>query len=102
MITPEEDVFYLVAFLASAMPSSRGKDGLEYILAQNNRILELCEKQRLGVKQYLPHYNTEAEWKAHFGTQWEDFSKRKWRYDPLAILGPGQKIFPRANSLTRQ
>ncbi|XP_075512803.1 cytokinin dehydrogenase 1 [Primulina tabacum] len=102
MITPEEDIFYLVAFLASAMPSSRGNDSLEYILAQSNKILELCEKQRLGVKQYLPHYNTKAEWKAHFGTQWEDFSKRKFTYDPFAILAPGQKIFSRADSLTRQ
>lgn len=98
MVTPEEDVFYLVSFLSSAMPYSTGKDGLEHILYQNKRILNFCNRARLGVKQYLPHYITQEEWKAHFGKQWEVFSKRKSTYDPLAILAPGQRIFQKAVS----
>lgn len=95
-ITPEEDTFYLVAFLTSAVPSSTGTDGLEHILTQNKRILEYCEKAHLGVKQYLPHYTTQEEWQAHFGPRWEIFVQRKSAYDPLAVLAPGQRIFQKA------
>ncbi|KAK3223905.1 hypothetical protein Dsin_010930 [Dipteronia sinensis] len=95
-VIPEEDIFYLVAFLSSAVPTSTGTDGLEHILTQNKRILEYCETARLGVKQYLPHYTTQEEWRAHFGPQWEVFAQRKSTYDPLAILAPGQRIFQKA------
>ncbi|KAL2225992.1 cytokinin dehydrogenase 1 [Sesamum indicum] len=95
LITPQEDVFYLVAFLSSAVPSSTGKDGLEHILTQNKKILHFCGRPHLGIKQYLPHYSTPEEWKAHFGTHWEVFYRRKLAYDPLAILTPGQRIFRR-------
>lgn len=95
MITPEEDVFYLVAFLSSAMPSSTGQDGLEHIVRQNERILSFCARPHLGIKQYLPHYSTQEEWKAHFGARWEVFHRRKLMYDPLGILAPGQGIFSR-------
>ncbi|KAL8260541.1 hypothetical protein R6Q59_028494 [Mikania micrantha] len=93
MVTPKENVFYLVAFLSSAIPSSTGTDSLEYIQSQNKKILEICENANLEAKQYLPHYNTQDEWKKHFGGQWEDFLRRKLTYDPLAILTPGQRIF---------
>ncbi|XP_022744792.1 cytokinin dehydrogenase 6-like [Durio zibethinus] len=97
---PEEDVFYLVAFLSSAVPSSTGSDGLDHILIQNNRILEFCEIARLQVKQYLPHYSTQGEWQSHFGPKWEVFVQRKSTYDPLAILAPGQRIFQKAIAYT--
>ncbi|KAK8478593.1 hypothetical protein V6N13_122257 [Hibiscus sabdariffa] len=93
VVTPEEDVFYLVAFLSSAVPSSTESDGLEQVLIRNQRILDFCEIAGLGVKQYLPHYSTQAEWKSHFGSHWEAFIQRKSTYDPLAILAPGQRIF---------
>ncbi|GAV76181.1 FAD_binding_4 domain-containing protein/Cytokin-bind domain-containing protein [Cephalotus follicularis] len=96
VVIPEEDVFYLVAFLSSAVPTSTGTDGLQHILTQNKRILEYCETAKLGVKQYLPHYATQAEWRAHFGPRWEVFVQRKSTYDPLAILAPGQRIFQKA------
>ncbi|KAK0573885.1 hypothetical protein LWI29_015030 [Acer saccharum] len=96
VVIPEEDIFYLVAFLSSAVPTSTGTDGLEHILTQNKRILEYCETARLGVKQYLPHYTTQEEWRTHFGPQWEVFAQRKSTYDPLAILAPGQRIFQKA------
>ncbi|XP_073062375.1 cytokinin dehydrogenase 9-like [Primulina eburnea] len=102
LITPEEDVFYLVAFLSSARPSSTGKDGLDHILSQNNKILKFCEKSDLGIKQYLPHYSSQEEWKAHFGIHWEAFFRRKLTYDPLAILAPGQGIFQRVHSFDQQ
>ncbi|XP_040993539.1 cytokinin dehydrogenase 6-like isoform X2 [Juglans microcarpa x Juglans regia] len=95
-VIPEEDIFYLVAFLTSAVPSSTGTDGLEHILTQNKKILEFCETAHLGVKQYLPHYTTQEEWRAHYGPRWEVFVKRKSAYDPLAVLAPGQRIFHKA------
>ncbi|KAJ9685540.1 hypothetical protein PVL29_017538 [Vitis rotundifolia] len=95
-VIPEEDIFYLVAFLSSAVPSSTGTDGLEYILSRNKRILDFCKTARLGAKQYLPHYTTQEEWRTHFGPRWEAFAQRKSAYDPLAILAPGHRIFQKA------
>ncbi|XAR54417.1 Cytokinin dehydrogenase [Bertholletia excelsa] len=98
VVLPDEDIFYLVAFLSSAVPST-GTDGLEHILTKNKRILDYCEKAKLGIKQYLPHYTTQEEWRAHFGPRWETFLRRKSAYDPFAILAPGQRIFPKAVSI---
>ncbi|XP_057770377.1 cytokinin dehydrogenase 6-like isoform X2 [Salvia miltiorrhiza] len=97
LVTPEEEVFYLVAFLSSAVPSSTGRDGLDAIVARNRRIVEFVGGSNLGIKQYLPHYSTTHEWRAHFGSKWEVFLRRKMLYDPLAILAPGQRIFPKPN-----
>lgn len=100
VVIPEEDIFYLVAFLTSAVPCSRGNDSLEYILTQNTRILDFCKTANLGAKQYLPHYTTRKEWQAHFGPMWETYVERKMAYDPLAILAPGQRIFKKAKPLS--
>ncbi|XP_022766626.1 cytokinin dehydrogenase 1 isoform X1 [Durio zibethinus] len=100
LVTPEEDIIYMVAFLSSALPSSTGTDGLEHIITQNQRILDFCAKAQLGAKQYLPHYSTQEEWQVHFGPQWETFVQRKSAYDPLAILAPGQRIFQKAISIS--
>lgn len=93
LVTPDEDIFYLVAFLSSAVPSSVGTDGLEHILEQNQRILDYCIDFLPGVKQYLPHYSNQEEWRSHFGPKWQTILQRKSIYDPLAILAPGQRIF---------
>ncbi|XP_061339041.1 cytokinin dehydrogenase 1-like [Gastrolobium bilobum] len=98
LVTPEEDVFYLVAFLSSAVPFSTGADSLEYILTRNKRILDFCTNAQLRVKQYLPHYSTVEEWQNHFGSRWEALVERKTAYDPLALLAPGHRIFQKAMS----
>ncbi|KAL9232603.1 hypothetical protein vseg_007697 [Gypsophila vaccaria] len=95
LVTPEEEVFYIVALLTSAMPSPTGSEGLEQILAKNKRILHICNIAKLGVKQYLPHYDNQDRWRAHYGPRWDVFAQRKNNYDPLAILAPGQRIFHR-------
>jgi cytokinin dehydrogenase len=64
---------------------------------QNNKILDFCDKAGLGMKQYLATYTNQQQWKAHFGARWETFERRKRMYDPLAILAPGQRIFPKAS-----
>ncbi|KAL2952632.1 hypothetical protein AAZX31_19G122100 [Glycine max] len=98
LVTPEEDVFYLVALLSSALPNSTCADSLEHILAQNNRIIDFYTGAQLRVKQYLPHYSTQEEWQVHFGSRWEAFVERKRAYDPLALLAPGHRIFQKAVS----
>ncbi|KAF8094386.1 hypothetical protein N665_0364s0015 [Sinapis alba] len=100
LITPDEDIFYLVAFLPSAVPKSSGKNDLEYLLRQNQRVLNFCTTANITVKQYLPHYETQREWRSHFGKRWETFANRKHAYDPLAILAPGQRIFQKATQLS--
>lgn len=91
-VIPEEGaVFYMVAFLTSVT----SEVGLANALEQNDRILEFCERSSIPVKQYLPHYTSEEDWKTHFGKKWDVFVERKFKYDPLGILAPGQRIFPR-------
>ncbi|VAH06794.1 unnamed protein product [Triticum turgidum subsp. durum] len=89
VVLPDEEVFYLVGFL----PSAIGPHSIKRTLNLNNQIIEFSNKASIGVKQYLPHYSTEPEWKAHYGARWDAFQQRKNTYDPLAILAPGQRIF---------
>ncbi|XP_064976567.1 cytokinin dehydrogenase 4 isoform X1 [Musa acuminata AAA Group] len=94
-VIPDEEIFYLVAFLSSA-PSSSDHDSLDRALKQNDRILDFCKQAGIRMKQYLPYYTMQEEWRAHFGDRWEDFARRKGVYDPLYILAPGQRIFQKA------
>ena len=94
MVTPEEDVFYLVALLRSALDSGEEAQSLEYLANQNRQILRFCDDAGIKVKQYLPHYTTQQEWLDHFGhDNWSLFSKRKMAFDPRRILATGQRIF---------
>lgn len=96
VVIPDEEIFYLVGFLSSA-PSLSGHGSVEHAVNLNNKIIDFCEKANVGMKQYLAPYTTQQQWKAHFGARWETFERRKHMYDPLAILAPGQRIFPKAS-----
>lgn len=96
VVTPEEDVFYLVAFLRSALDT----ETLEYLTNQNRQILRFCHDSEIKVKQYLPHYTTQQEWMDHFGDKWTQFNARKMQFDPRRILATGQQIFQFHPSLT--
>lgn len=94
VVTPEEDVFYLVAFLRSALESDDETQTLDYLNNQNYEILKLCEDEKINVKQYLPHYTNQQEWRDHFGEKyWTKFQQRKLEFDPRHILSTGQRIF---------
>ncbi|KAL9234702.1 hypothetical protein vseg_009540 [Gypsophila vaccaria] len=93
VVTPNEEVFYLVALLRSALDNGEESQSLEYLTTQNQRILEFCKNEKIGIKQYLPHYNTESEWMDHFGDKWDHFYKMKMEFDPKRILATGQRIF---------
>lgn len=88
-MTPEEEVFYLVAFLRSALDT----ETLEYLTNQNRQILRFCNDAEIKVKQYLPHYTTQQGWMDHFGDKWTQFYARKMQFDPRCILATGQRIF---------
>ncbi len=90
-MVPDEEVFYVVAFLKNALPSG---PGLESMLDENARILRVCED--LNGKHYLPKYTEEEQWKRHFGCEkWTAFVQNKHMFDPHGILAPGQNIFCR-------
>ncbi|WOK96018.1 cytokinin dehydrogenase 4 [Canna indica] len=95
-VIPDEEMFYLVAFLSSTPSTASDRSSLDRALKQNERVLEFCKKAGIGMKQYLPYHATREDWKAHFGESWERFARRKEAYDPLAILAPGQRIFHKA------
>ncbi|KAG0454713.1 hypothetical protein HPP92_024005 [Vanilla planifolia] len=87
-MTPEEEVFYSVGLLLSAE-----KDDLVFLEKQNAEILQFCEQNGIKFKLYLPVYRRREEWKKHFGGKWKRFEEMKMKYDPKAILAPGQGIF---------
>ncbi|CAL0327013.1 unnamed protein product [Lupinus luteus] len=89
VVTPEEEVFYLVSFLRSALDG----ETLEYLNNQNHQILRFCNDAKINVKQYLPHYTTQQQWMDHFGDKWTQFFHRKMQFDPHCILATGQQIF---------
>ncbi|URD97054.1 cytokinin dehydrogenase [Musa troglodytarum] len=99
VVTPDEEVFYLVAFLRSALSDSDDPtQSLEYLSQQNQKILEFCDEVGIGIKQYLPHHPTRTEWARHFGPKWARFVRRKAQFDPKFILGTGQGIFHPSSS----
>lgn len=92
-MTPDEDVFYLVAFLRSVLDSGDETQSLDYLTNQNRQILRFCDDAGINAKQYLPHYTTQEEWVDHFGEKWAQFYQRKMEFDPRRILAAGQRIF---------
>ncbi|KAG0469496.1 hypothetical protein HPP92_015539 [Vanilla planifolia] len=90
---PAGEIFYLVALLRSARPPPIGPSA-EEMMAENRAVVDRCRSAGYDFKLYLPHYRDQAQWSAHFGEKgWRRFVDRKNRYDPAAILSPGQLIF---------
>uniref|UniRef100_M8CLD2 cytokinin dehydrogenase n=1 Tax=Aegilops tauschii TaxID=37682 RepID=M8CLD2_AEGTA len=93
VVTPDEEVFYLVAFLRSALPGA--PQSLEALARQNREILDFCAEAGIGARQYLPNHKSQPEWEAHFGEErWARFAGLKAQFDPRAMLATGQGIFP--------
>nr|XP_043629368.1 cytokinin dehydrogenase 7 [Erigeron canadensis] len=95
VVLPDGDIFYIVALLRFTNPYQKNSPSVRDLVLQNHEILQICARNGLDFKLYLPHYNTEEGWKQHFGDRWSWFVELKSRYDPMAILAPGQKIFER-------
>jgi cytokinin dehydrogenase len=93
VVTPDEEVFYLVAFLRSALPGA--PQSLEELARQNRQILNFCDDAGIRAKQYLPNHKSQRDWETHFGPErWARFASLKAEYDPKAMLATGQGIFP--------
>ncbi|CAO2037714.1 unnamed protein product [Urochloa humidicola] len=88
--TDDEDVFYAVSLLWSALSA----DEVMRLEKENGAVLDLCDKAGINCKQYLPHHTSQDGWQRHFGDKWGKIDELKAKYDPQAILSPGQKIFP--------
>jgi cytokinin dehydrogenase len=87
-VTPTEEIFYAANLLWA------GKENETNILENyNNQILNICEQYKFGCKEYLPHYTNQKDWQQHFGKKWSKFVSRKNKFDPKALLSPGQQIF---------
>ena len=93
VMTPKEEVFYLVALLRSALNNGEETQSLEYLKNQNRQILRFCENEGIKIKQYLPHYTTQQQWMDHFEEKWSRISRMKTEFDPHHILATGQQIF---------
>lgn len=90
---PDGEIFYLVALLRSAPPPPVGPSA-EEMMAENQAVVDRCRSAGYDYKLYLPHYRDREQWAVHFGEKgWSRFVERKARYDPAAILSPGQLIF---------
>ncbi|KAJ3686520.1 hypothetical protein LUZ61_015684 [Rhynchospora tenuis] len=87
-VTPNEEVFYVVSLLWSAVANDT-----KTLVDLNNQVFNICENYNLGCKKYLPHFTNQEDWKKQFGNKWTTFVSRKKKYDPKALLSPGQKIF---------
>ncbi|KVH99322.1 cytokinin dehydrogenase 5-like [Cynara cardunculus var. scolymus] len=102
VVTPDEDIFYLVALLRSALDNGEETLTLKHLLEENRKILKFCKESKIKVKQYLPHYTTQKEWMEHYGEKWPQIHQRKMEFDPHHILATGQRIFePGFSSITR-
>ncbi|CAL4970570.1 unnamed protein product [Urochloa decumbens] len=97
--TPNDDVFYNVALLWSALSAN----DVEQLHRDNKAVIAFCEKAGIGYKQYLPHHTSQDGWLQHFGVKWSKIIELKAKYDPKAILSPGQRMFlsSLANAATR-
>nr|XP_043607470.1 cytokinin dehydrogenase 5-like [Erigeron canadensis] len=93
VVTPDEDVFYLVALLRSALDNGEETLTLKHLSNENRKILKFCKEAKIEVKQYLPHYTTQKEWMDHYGDKWPKIYQRKMEFDPKLILATGQRIF---------
>ncbi|XP_072146835.1 cytokinin dehydrogenase 6-like [Setaria viridis] len=89
-VTPtNDDVFYNVALLWLALSAN----DVDQLHRDNKAVLAFCEKSGIEYKQYLPHRTSQDGWLRHFGVKWSRIIDLKMKYDPQAILSPGQRMF---------
>ncbi|XP_028551532.1 cytokinin dehydrogenase 6-like [Dendrobium catenatum] len=88
MFPEEEEIIYKIGLLITA-----DANDVERVLGRIKEIRSFCNENGNGTKEYTPCYKTTEEWKRYFGSKWERLVKLKKKYDPKAILTPGQMIF---------
>ncbi|HEX8699232.1 MAG TPA: FAD-binding protein [Myxococcaceae bacterium] len=87
---PEEDTFFLVDVLRTAMPGAR--DGAEQV--KHNRALFERNREWGGTHYAISAIPcTPEDWKRHYGSAWDGLAAAKRRYDPDRVLTPGPRVF---------
>ncbi|KAK3142031.1 hypothetical protein QOZ80_4BG0341290 [Eleusine coracana subsp. coracana] len=96
-----DGVMYIFSVLRSTDPARCDSACVQGIMEQHRRLAdEACrDGGSIGAKQYLARQQSPAHWRDHFGSRWDRFVSRKARFDPMHVLGPGQGIFPRTDSV---
>lgn len=90
---PATEMVYLFDILTSAIAPGDDPAFATEMLARNRRIYDRGltaggTRYPIGALEF-----TRQDWKRHYGELWPDVVRRKRRYDPAAILGPGLGIF---------
>lgn len=101
VVTPDEEIFYLVSLLRSNYPPPKGPT-LDTLLAENEEIVHISRSNGISFTFYMPHFTSPLDIHLHFGSLWHRFVSLKQTFDPLAILAPGQRIFPRVTSVNHR
>jgi cytokinin dehydrogenase len=86
---PSGSAAFLVVFLSSYSQPAAASD----LLGRGRQIFERARS--LG-GSWIPSSAvplSRQEWKAHFGSSWQQFASAKRRFDPDDILSPGPNIF---------
>ncbi|MFC6880136.1 MULTISPECIES: FAD-binding protein [Actinomadura] len=88
---PDEETVFLFTLLRTASAGAESPQAM----VEANRSLYL-RARAVGGYQYpvgsIP--TTPEEWRTHYGPAWAAFKTARERFDPDAILTPGQGIFP--------
>lgn len=64
------------------------------MIERNDRLFRRARDAFGGVRYPIGTLTfTQADWRAHYGSQWQEFVSRKRRFDPAGILAPGPGIF---------
>jgi cytokinin dehydrogenase len=86
------EAFHLSVLRTGAPPTPAVIDAM---LAGNRTLYD--QAVAVGGTRYIigaiPGF-TQADWRAHFGSQWDDFRRAKQQFDPDNVLTPGQGMFP--------
>jgi FAD/FMN-containing dehydrogenase len=88
--TPHEEICYLFSILRTAPPDIHV---VHDMVAANRALFEQAReldgtRYPIGSMPFSP-----ADWRQHFGADWQRFQRQKARYDPQQVLTPGQGIF---------
>ncbi len=86
----QEETFFLFDILRTVAPHSA--DGAQAAHA-NYTLFEQCRAVGGTLYPIATIGLSHEDWQRHFGTQWQKFLHAKHRFDPDALLTPGQGIF---------
>jgi hypothetical protein len=86
------EAFHLSVLRTAAPPTP---EVINAMLAGNRTLYD--DAVDIGGTRYIigaiPGF-TQADWRNHFGSQWDAFQAAKQRFDPDNVLTPGQGMFP--------